>query len=139
MSNHTEQIVNTLMREYELHKQELLLQIDLYNRQTKYIQVYGAILLALIAFIFRVSPQQSTLVDMQTNMEHVNKAIILTDFIILVLLIFAAAVAFYLVSTIMATLYMFLIIRRRMSKIEDKVNTLLCDSELCDKIGTATI
>ena len=125
MSNHTEQLVNTLMREYELHKQELLLQIDLYNRQTKYIQVYGAILLALIAFIFGVSPQQSKLIGIQTSMEQVNEAIILTDFIILVLLIFAAAVAFYLVSTIMATLYMFQIIRRRMTQIEDKVNSLL--------------
>ena len=130
MDNHTEQIVNTLMREYELHKQELLLQIDLYNRQTKYIQVYGAILFGLLAFIFRVSPKLISKFDIGNGIsvaEQFKESMVfdLPAFVIPMLLIFAAAIIFYLVSTIMSSSYMFLIIRGRMAEIEDKVNTLL--------------
>lgn len=107
-----EKKVDTLIRKYELHKKELLLQIDLYNRQTKYIQVYGAFLLGLLAFLLGLYPGQKSKPALPTEL-------------LFIILTFGSIVAFYLVSTIMVSTYIILIIRRQMAKIEDKLNTLL--------------
>ncbi len=140
MSDHTEQIVNTLMREYELHKQELLLQIQLYNRQTQYIQLYGVFLLGLLTFLFSAYPEWSKglfnelIKRLNASGVSISEDIVRTvtvqsyplpPCIILILLILAAFIAFYFVSAVMASSYMFLIIRRRMAQIEQEINNLL--------------
>ena len=137
------------MREYELHKQELLLQIQLYNRQTQYIQIYAAFLLGLLAFFSGTSPdwlrpltntEQSSTPQPETkhldseedgtekhgikkNKSEENKKVPIR--VSAALLSLAAIIAFYLVSAVMSSSYMFLIIRRRMALIEKQLNILL--------------
>jgi hypothetical protein len=115
MEKYVEEIVNTLMREYELHKQEVLLQIQLYNRQTNYILLYAGFLLSLVSFLVKEGKLQSQPIG---------------DFIIFVFLLLPAFIALYLISNIMSSVYMFLIIRRRMSKIENNVNSFLREPKL---------
>lgn len=122
--------INVLMREYELHRQEILLQIELYNRQTKYIQIFGAFLLALMAFLSGIRSErviswigkEQIFTERSGQMSQISY---LSPFIILMFLILASVIIFYLVATIMAASYMFLILRKRMALIESKVNDLL--------------
>lgn len=140
MGNNNDKI-KVLLKEYELHRNELFLQVDLYNRQTKYTYLYGSLLIAILTLILGIGtrdlsswiglndPKCQGSVDLSNSFLQNNLSFKIA---LLALLTFTAAMAFYLVSTIMSSSYMFLILRRRMSVIEKKINSILESTELLE-------
>jgi hypothetical protein len=126
MDTYIAKIIDTLLKEYELHRNELLLQIQLYNRQTQYIQLYGALLLGFLAFLSGSYPEWIKHLIGDEQIKKIltqTKSLSLVDpMIVIIVLGLAAAIAFYLVSAVMASAYLFLIIRRRMAHIEQEIN-----------------
>lgn len=143
MDPRIEKVVDTLLREYELHRKELLLQIQIYNRQTQYIQLYGALLLGFLAFL---SGSNSEWIRSLISDEKVREmltgtkllSVFVNPLILMLVLGLAAVIAFYLVSAVMASSYLFLIIRRRMAHIEQEINTFLEIPELLAYESKAT-
>jgi hypothetical protein len=129
--------VEILMEEYKIHAQELTVQIQLYHRQTQFIQLYGAILVSLVALLTRFP---STLPNNASTTEQISTLPSISPGISLLLLILGATVAFYLVSAAFSSSYIFLILRRRMAEIEESINDAVGQSNLLkyERVTTRT-
>jgi hypothetical protein len=119
--------VEILMEEYKIHAHELTVQIQLYHRQTQFIQIYGAILISLVALLTKFP---STLANNVASTEQTTQVTTIPSGIALLLLILGATIAFYLVSAAFSSSYTFLILRRRMGEIEEAINDAIGRSGL---------
>ena len=118
-----EKQIEVLLHEYDLHRRELFLQIELYHRQTRYIQIYGLFLSSLIALMFGIN--SGLIGTLRIPNLPGESSQIHEKLPILLFLILAAAVAFYFASTAMSASYMFAILRERMAVIEAALNDVL--------------
>jgi hypothetical protein len=118
--------LDVLLAEYSALKSEILVQVGLYNQQSRFVQLYGGLLFGFtasyLAFLRLMTPANATEkgADLMVVVEGVGP----TVFWVIVLII-AASVAFYFVSSVMSHAYMFRILRMRMASIESRINNLL--------------
>lgn len=138
MTSEKDSAVDVLMKEYAALKSEILVQVGLYNQQSRLIQLYGGLL-------FGVSAAYLSFLKLTTSIEgdkpitlavDVTQGIAAIAFWFIILLL-AASIAFYIVSSVMSYAYMFKILRMRMASIETQVNkdigrpvTLTYESEI---------
>jgi hypothetical protein len=99
-----------LMEEYKLHKQEALHHLDVLYKQSSFIQLFGLVLLSLVALIYG----KPGTVDLLTIPSLLRVSSLLG----------AAILLFYLTSTVATASYSLLIGRRRMAQLEAHINKL---------------
>lgn len=100
-----------LIEEYKLHKEEALRHLDVLYKQSAFIQLYGLVLLSLVAVSYGGATKPVELITLPTPLRVFS-------------LLGAAVFLFYLTSTVATASYSIVIGRRRMAQIEGQINKI---------------
>jgi hypothetical protein len=102
-----DQRLDILLEEYKLHKQEAALHLGILQRQSTYVQFAGVVLLSLAVVIFG-TPDNFKLSDIPKEIR-------------LFAIVGAAALLFFQASVVITASYSLLILRQRMSEVENRI------------------
>jgi hypothetical protein len=110
-----EKQITVYMDEYKIRASELLVQMQVQNNQTQFLQVYAAVLTGLAGVAQHVA---------EDGIGAVKRFSLPSD-AMLIVLVLAAMIAFVIATTAMSAAYMILVLRKRCAELERRINDAL--------------